>query len=435
MEMLKKNMLSLIFAVVALGGLGIGAYAYSQGATIAEEMQPAISLGRELNTVAGNMANETWIQERVKQREEEIADEREKRSEAEKRQRYSSFDEKVAPDGTRQRVERKPLMEDVLPDCVKMEPRIEFRNAYNAAFPELEKRLRAGRLPDALAYAKNRESFAVERQIREDLRSNAWSITMQTGRDDAAEPQQLDRAQTVLGDPDAQFALKEARSMWIYLDRDAIGQYRFESERDPPKMWEIWQAQMSLWIQQDLVTAVARVNEEREAELRKAGKTDDIWVANMPIKRLAKLSVAGLLGGEGGGGGGSNNPDDGFQFPNFTGKDNDDKIFVVLLALEVVMEQESMPKLMAALSDVNFITPVRVTYRAVRPDWQQRDYIYGEKPVVNVAIDMEAYYLHSVFDQWIPEAAITELRAKIGTTGEKLEKMKQKQRGRMRTRP
>jgi hypothetical protein len=110
----------------------------------------------------------------------------------------------------------------------------------------------------------------------------------------------------------------------MYIDNGAFGKHPFTLKEDAPDEIQIWQAQMSLWIEQDMAVAIARCNEERASELAKQGKSDHLWVAYLPVSCLIRLSIDNKLGK----GGGSNLMSDGFAI-SFTGIQNDDKMFMV----------------------------------------------------------------------------------------------------------
>lgn len=163
-----------------------------------------------------------------------------------------------------------------------------------------------------------------------------------------------------------------------------------------PDETQIWHAQMSLWIQQDIATALALVNEKRVSELEAAGRQEDLWVAHMPIKRLKVLRIQSWLGR----GGGSN----GGRFAqSFTEQKNDKARFLVHLQMELIIEEAALMDVMESLCAVGFYVPTQVMYQQVEIDPLQQEYIYGESPVLFITIDLEGYYLRKVFEDWIPK--------------------------------
>jgi hypothetical protein len=169
---------------------------------------------------------------------------------------------------------------------------------------------------------------------------------------------------------------------------------------DVPTEVEIWQAQMLLWIQEDVIDVLARMNEERIEKLKAEGRTDDCWVAYLPIKNLIALRVDSKLGK----GGGSNLPTSPKTFAtSFTAINNDDKMFKVPLEIELVIEESALMDLIDRFCKEGFYTPVALNYAQVPPDPLLDNYIYGQEPVLRVTLDLEAYYFRSVFEAWIPD--------------------------------
>ncbi len=186
-------------------------------------------------------------------------------------------------------------------------------------------------------------------------------------------------------------------SVHMYIDAEAFGIHPLVNDTGAPNAVDIWQAQMSLWIQQDMAAALARCNEERAAELRKQSAEDRAWVAYLPVKRLIACSIDDALGD----GGGSGLYSDFAE--SFTGMQNNDKRFVVPIQLKLIVEEAYVMKLLDHICRVGFYTPISVAYSAVKPDPVFETYIYGDEPVVELTLDLEGYYFRKVFDQWIPK--------------------------------
>jgi hypothetical protein len=187
----------------------------------------------------------------------------------------------------------------------------------------------------------------------------------------------------------------------MYVDPGAINKSAAARMEGAPSDVEIWHAQMSLWIQQDMVLAIARSNEARAAELRKAGREDDLWVAHMPVKRLQTLAIDSKLGK----GGGLNR----WNFPEYTatGIKNDSKKFVVPIGLDLIIEEASITKVLDEICRVGFYTPLDVAYDAVEPEPLQDSFVYGDDPIVELRVTIEGYYFREVYDQWIPKSLST----------------------------
>jgi hypothetical protein len=218
--------------------------------------------------------------------------------------------------------------------------------------------------------------------------------------------------------PNAVAAEEVARSMYMYVDKknerkQAFGPHLMMHSKGAPTAVDIWHAQMSLWIQQDIATALARCNDQRVEELRRQGVEEPYWVIQMPVKRLVEMSIEDVLGDEGGG---SNR----FYFArSFTRVKNDDKMFVVPLIVTVVIEEAALADVVEKLCGVGFYTVTAMTYEAVEPDPLLMDYnqlyIYGETPVIKARIHLEGYYFREVFEPWIPESLKEDLKSPGGS--------------------
>jgi hypothetical protein len=214
--------------------------------------------------------------------------------------------------------------------------------------------------------------------------------------------------------PNAMAADLVAQNVRMYVDDRAFGMHQMTDRGETPTVLDIWQAQMALWIQQDIATALYRCNEERAAELRKQGLNDRLWVAYMPVKRLELLAIKDELGGTGGG---SN--DNNISWPvSFTGVVNDEKKFVVPMRLRMVVEESAIMNILGHLTSVGYCTPISLSYQAVPVDpLFDQGFVYGDEPVVDLTVDLEGYYSRSVLEQWIPKI----LKSALKTPGAKIE--------------
>ena len=60
-------------------------------------------------------------------------------------------------------------------------------------------------------------------------------------------------------------------------------------------------------------------------------------------------------------------------------------------------------RLLDKICGVGFYTPIGVSYRAIKANPLQEDFIYGDQPVVQLRIELEAYYVRKIFEPWIPK--------------------------------
>lgn len=406
MDFIKKQWRAVAFGVACAAGLGLGIWQWMAASDVVAEMQTANSVGSRLKSQsAAKLYNHNSIDAKRK----EVADSESRLSDSLKdAQQRQSF---MSDFRTGQRVERAPLVEGVLPKSDRTQPKIEFRRRYKEEFALLFARLKGDRpLNDAELNAEVDRAIEEERARLAQL-EDAWTLKLDTSLGIDGGGETWDRARTVWNDPEARAQYRRARNLLMYIDTNAISPHPLTDKTEPPHDIEIWQAQMSLWILQDVVEALARVNDERVRQLNEAGTPERAWVAYMPIKRLAYLGIDRHLGFAGF----SNTPPrDGYFYPSFTGRENTDKYFVVPVHLTLVLEADQIPVVLDSLVRISFFTPVRIKYTQVRTDWRQKPYVYGSARLVEVDIDLEGYYLHSVFGKWMPPEVSAQLTNPIG---------------------
>lgn len=401
MDFLKAQWRPIVFGLVCLASLGAGGWAYMAGSSIDEELQAIDRLRGSVEGGRRNPANLLTIQQRQKDVQAANEEFENALNGALSRQRYNAFYERTGSDGKVERVERKPQTDKVLTtQPASQADAIDFRTAYEAAFAELPERLKGRSKPTNEEIAEHAARLAaLEQRSNQEGGSNPWGPrSTQAPEDSTAPTKERPLAELLRAYPRARVTEEIARLINMYVDFGAFGKHALTQSEDPPNEISIWQAQMSLWIQQDIATALARCNEERAAELIKKGQTESPWVAQMPVKRLIRLTIDNRLGK----GGGSNMTSEGLA-TSFTGIQNDDKMFVVPMAVELVVEEASLMRVLDALCSVGFYTPVSISYRANKSNPLQEDFIYGDQPVVQVKIDLEGYYVRKVFESWIPK--------------------------------
>src|SRR5690606_9269447 len=75
------------------------------------------------------------------------------------------------------------------------------------------------------------------------------------------------------------------------------------TEAQRPRLDDMWYAQVSLWVQEDILKALHQLNEKRAQSLPQG---EEPWVGNMPFKHLLSFNIGGYVPpatGAGGGGG------------------------------------------------------------------------------------------------------------------------------------
>jgi hypothetical protein len=382
----------LAFIAVCLGSLGMGGWAYMASAEVTERVKKLDDLRRQVDSARGTRANSRIIDERKKQVEEYNAEFERAMNAALAVQKTSAFHAEVDADGKAVAPPRALLIDKVLPKPTKAQA-INFKEAYATAFGQLKQRLNGRDKPTTKEVTEMRSALGgAKTTTTVDLGPWGPPDEAPASRGKKERPFQeilKENARTMAAD-------KVARGIRMYVADNALMRQSKVLSMDVPTEVEIWQAQMSLWIQQDIVAILTRFNDDRAEQLQKSGKADQLWVAYMPVKNFIALRIDSKLGK----GGGSNPPK---VWPaSFTGVKNDDKLFVVPLQLELVVEEASLIELLDRICAAGFYTPININYDAIKPNPLYEDYVYGEQPVIKITLTLEAYYFRSVFEDWIP---------------------------------
>jgi len=192
----------------------------------------------------------------------------------------------------------------------------------------------------------------------------------------------------------------------------------------PPQAHELWEGQLELWIQQDIVRAIGKANQiERPAH--------EFNVLLAPVKRLVSIQVVpGYVGlhtvgaAQNGtfvpnvqlangaypnplGGQRTNNPDEKVS-DNFyvgpTGRVSNALYDVRHVVLSVVMDYKLLPELINAFSDVNFMTVLNVQVQDIDEYQSLREgYMYGSADVVHAQLVVESVWLRQWTEPLMPD--------------------------------
>lgn len=249
----------------------------------------------------------------------------------------------------------------------------------------------------------------------------------------AAEKQELlQRKQQRLKD----YLVRQAQSINIYASLDLtpsqsafdVGGWAFETNQ--PQLADLWEGQMGLWIQQDIVKAIARVNHVGDPNYN---------VMNVPVKRLLKISVvpgyvglnstggigatgAGAAGGganTGGGGraGGSRDagqegtdPLAGLASVNYalgpTGRSTNAAYLVRHAWVDVMIDSQRVMAFLDELSRANLNTVLKVQTQDVDEYEQLRQgYVLGSADVVELHVLVESLWLTDWIKPLMPPSA------------------------------
>jgi hypothetical protein len=215
-------------------------------------------------------------------------------------------------------------------------------------------------------------------------------------------------------------SVKKARAIRMYATADPTHPSFYISpvfESVKPTVREMWYAQVGLWVQEDVVRAIAKLNDEAARQLNEK----DANVTNMPVKRLVGTRVLGYITSAGipvpftslAGGMPAPTGASGEAIPpSFTGRKSDEQFDVVRFAVTVIVDRRDLLRLVDELTRVNFYQLVGASYVLPDPTDETNGYYYGEDPVVQATLDFEGYMARKVYLAMMPAEVLDDLGIK-----------------------
>jgi hypothetical protein len=321
----------------------------------------------------------------------------------------------------------------------------EFKSAYVDGQKKLIERLKAGDRPSQreideeaskMLIAKNQENFEQQKKQlglapapTKPPVNNAGAVPVTPGLPMGGAPgmtglPQLKADATpeerVALDPRARTSVSKAHRMLCYATVENLDQRPAitgqGSER--PRLDDMWYAQMALWVQEDVLGALADLNQQVAAQLPQ----DQQWVGNMPFKRLLSFRVGGYVpsatpqagGGTmpslGGGPAASGGPPMDANAV-MTKHGSNEAVDVIQFSIEMIVEAQALPQIIEKICSAGFYTILQISYEAVPPNNELFDYIYGSKPVINVSMLLEGSFLRNKYDKWMPTTVKGDIKA------------------------
>ncbi|MBI4581904.1 MAG: hypothetical protein HY718_19560 [Planctomycetes bacterium] len=217
------------------------------------------------------------------------------------------------------------------------------------------------------------------------------------GAPSAENLENLTPEELVRRDPTAGASLKRAHEIHCYAAIEALDARNQIAAKDPP-VELMWESQVSLWIQEDIIQALARLNNEVAAQLPE----EERWVGNLPIKHLlyiavgpylAKLQDSGVIGLGGGGGTtievGSPTPPVNSHSAAFTQRQASEALDVIYLSVGLVIDANYLLRVIDEIGKTGFYTCLSTSYEATASDPLLRDFVYGSGPLLRVRLELE----------------------------------------------
>ncbi|MBN1488876.1 MAG: hypothetical protein JXA69_03075 [Phycisphaerae bacterium] len=316
---------------------------------------------------------------------------------------------------------REPFMTGVFPTPEQDYLRYDFRDAYGPALDALLQTLKAKAPPSEAEIAKMADQLAAQ-QHQESGRAEFGGGLASPRPDqpwgrpggDVGGGKAFTGATALEAAAAVQASLVRARGAYCYGSRDSL--HVFEQVlSSPPDPVLMWATQLSLWIQQDVVGALARINDAAAAKLAE----DRRWVAYLPVKDLVGLAVSDyvfpsqmegmIVGRDAKGGWAEVNPAQPLATPPpgdagsvFTGRASGELYDVVHFTVELVVEARSLPIVMDEICAANFFTPLAVAYAEPEVNPAFIGKVYGPDPVIQVVLVYEACFFRELYHPMMP---------------------------------
>lgn len=388
MNFIKQHLILLVSGVVAAASIGLAVFGVLSMSKITGRMDASVSLWRSLDSARqsrGGAINpqaitalETAVNE-TKANYEKIRDEAEKVN------------------------AREPLRDGIFPELQQRSLAFAFRRAYREAIDGLPALLKGGPKPSSVDIDNWRMA------LQEQARAAGAGVFA---------PQQIDDPIKI--DPAARASIDRARKIRCYAGLDSFDVRPLYSAADEPTLAQMWDAQMSLWIQRDVVDVIAAINDEAAAKLPNAN------VLNMPIKRIVGIRVGEYVperqtaavvrstrerASSDEVAPPPSDPDD-----VFTGRKPNSLYDIVYFRTQFVVDSRIVQEVIERIAEKNLYTPIQVAMHEVERSDNFRDYLYGPDPVVELDIAYEALFLRDAYERLMPDAVLDQIEGGTGSS-------------------
>lgn len=406
---LKRNLFNIICGVVVLASIGLGAVGMSKMSDVTDQMSAIKSLYGKFTASSRNPANDRTI---AAERNRVETVQRYYDALLEVAYRFDDFEPLPPPAG-----------EPGFPNP-SLTARLRFRDDYSARFDLMLERLNAGTPPSAADIEEERVIMEEEKQaarrfgIDQDEEPQASPSSPKSTDIEETHPSGLITTAEARESPEARAAIRRARSIFCYADDDAFDRSAAMSDQGPfkaPDPKDMWKAQVSLWIQEDLVASLARINAAAAQALQ--DRNERAWVGVLPIKELISIRVSDYLpvdklrpkrdlrGDE---------PADppASSEAVFTQNTSTDLYDLVQFTVKMVVDPRDLPTLIDEICKDRFHTVLNVAYLYEPRALESLDMtgkIYGAEPAVKVMLDFETIFFGEVYRRLMPDAVLEEL--------------------------
>jgi len=289
MDMLRKHLFFIICGLVATAGIALGVWVvWWKMSNVKKDMVTAIAVHRRISSHINDPPSEEKI-----------------RAAQAANQAYVKQYE-IVIQSANQAAANAQLMPNFFPQP-NLKAKHGFRGEYRKSLEALYDRLRAGTIPTPDEVADQ------ERRLKEEASGNAGknfgmdaTEAAKSGAGTAPPVTEagstsasgLVSAEHAKKDPYILACLSKAHMIYCYaippaaLDASSldVAVAVYQDTGVAPDVKDCWYAQLSLWVQQDVVDAIMRVNKAAADRIEQSGEAP--WVGTLPVKDLISLRVS-----------------------------------------------------------------------------------------------------------------------------------------------
>lgn len=192
--------------------------------------------------------------------------------------------------------------------------------------------------------------------------------------------------------------LQQAEAGMIYVDEKALDRVFPKDSRAIPRPEKMWEAQVNVWVTNEILQAITATNQDWLAGQRKlSGAETPGTVVNSAVKHLLKLAISesvmpSVAGAE-------------RAQLSLTSRKTSSQYAVVQYGFRVIMPTKHIRLLMEKLESRNYHTVTKVAVKATDRAGMTGFY-YGTEPVADVLIEGELLLLGSWVRDVVPESMV-----------------------------
>ena len=383
LAILKTHLVHIISGLVALLAIVFGVWGINAMSTVTAEMSKAKKTLDGLKQISGNLVNERVIaaaQERI----DTI------------RANYQATLDWVA---SQNRYDQTYgfLVQGSFPTPDR-DHKEAFKTRYEPKLQELLNLLKPGQV------ASNSDIADEKTAIQEESQEVDFGIDVEEagGKDKPQKDQPLTTPSGLLTaagarqNPAARANIRRAHEFYCYATLGAL--HKIDAVVNPPvglfpHELDMWEAQLSLWIQEDVIRALGRLNNAKAQELQAQNVTP--WVGILPVKELIQIDVTRYL------------------LQGTTWSDPDSELYDSIdFTVKVVIDARVLPELINEIAKdrLHMLRRIHFTDASSDPfNWSMQGKIYGARPVINVELVFETVFLREVFAPLMPDSIREEL--------------------------